>query len=46
MDEPNGYVYYMGTAPLRWTERHLFRVRLEGGSDPECVTDLNPGYHR
>merc|ERR1711957_613805 len=37
-------VYYMGTIPDRWLERHLFRasIDIEGGekckSNPECLT--------
>jgi len=44
-------VYYMGTIPDRWLERHLFRasIDIEGGekckSNPECLTEKRKGQH-
>ena len=35
----------MGTRPGGWTERHLFRVALDGRSSPVCLTADRPGVH-
>mmetsp|Transcript_22680 Transcript_22680/g.65331 ORF Transcript_22680/g.65331 Transcript_22680/m.65331 type:complete len:922 (+) Transcript_22680:3-2768(+) len=48
IDADNGYVYYMGTAPDRWLERHLFRASLGDSpseEEPVCLTGSVPGQH-
>ena len=38
------YVYFMGTSPGGWLEKHLYRVPLEGGG-LDCLTGDVPGMH-
>lgn len=47
IDEVNGHIYYMGTEPGEWLERHLFRVSLDSTSEeqPTCLTRSVPGQH-
>ena len=45
IDEENGVVYYMGTVPNRWLERHLFRVSMNKDEEPTCITGFAPGQH-
>ena len=50
VDEESGVIYYMGTEPNRWLERHLFRVQLgDLGTNkvtpPECLTGSVSGQH-
>lgn len=44
VDDENKSIYYMGTSPENWLERHLFRVGLDGGG-PVCLTSSIPGQH-
>jgi len=44
VDEKSGVAYFVGTSKGKWLERHLFRVRLDGRSDPQQVTTV-PGTH-
>lgn len=45
VDHGKGLLYYMGTEPGRWLERHLFRVSLDGSGAPQCLTGAVPGQH-
>lgn len=45
VDQTNQCIHYMGTEPGKWLERHLFRVSMEGGAAPVCLTAAIPGQH-
>lgn len=53
VDEENQCVYYMGTSPNKWLERHLFRAKFgtkeqsseSDNTTPECLTEFIPGQH-
>jgi len=45
MDKENDVIYYMGTEPNRWLERHLFRVSMTNDEEPVCITGFAPGQH-
>ena len=45
VDEPAGWLYFIAS-PEDPTQRHLFRIRLEGGGKPERITPaIQPGTH-
>lgn len=45
VDEPGGLFYYLAS-PTNATQRHLYRIRLDGQGDPERVTpEDQPGTH-
>lgn len=45
VDEANGWFYYMAS-PKNATQRYLYRIKLDGKSDPERVTPADqPGTH-
>lgn len=44
VDEDAGVVYFSGTGPGTWMEKHLFRVPLAGHGSPEQLTK-EPGMH-
>ena len=47
VDNDHQCIYYMGTSPGQWLDRHLFRVSLVEGasSEPVCLTASIPGMH-
>jgi len=46
VDERGGWMYFLAS-PENATQRYLYRVRLDGNSDPERVTPQDqPGTHR
>jgi dipeptidyl-peptidase-4 len=44
VDETGGYIYYIAS-PDNPTQRFLFRIKIDGGEEPERLTDLKTGTH-
>jgi dipeptidyl-peptidase-4 len=45
VDEPGGWLYY-GASPENPTQRHVYRVRLDGGETERLSPDSQPGWHK
>ena len=51
VDHDNKCLYYMGTSPGGWLDRHLFRVSFDdettttSSTQPVCLTRFSPGTH-
>ena len=45
VDKDNSCLYYMGTSPGKWLEKHLFRIKLDGDAPAVCLTESMQGQH-